>query len=149
MSVRLVQDFDVFVDECRRALSQQVAGNTQPFQALWSHADDVVLMGAQGSHAVGWEEVSASLSWASSQLDFGDWRAENLLTEVSDNLAFTVDLEHMSRVVNGQEQQRTLRASQGYRVENGDWRLIFRHGDPMAEHVPLPTSKGDQSHEDV
>ncbi len=136
------QDFHVFVQQCRLALSQQVAGRTDPFQALWSHTDDVVLMGAAGSHAVGWKDVSASLSWASSQLDFGDWSAENLLTEITDNLAFTVDLEHMNHVVNGERQERTLRASQGYRVENGQWRVIFRHGDPMAERVALKVQAG-------
>jgi ketosteroid isomerase-like protein len=132
-----VQDFHVFVEQCRRAISQQVAGHTDAFQALWSHTDDVVLMGAAGSHAVGWDDVSASLSWASSQLDFGDWSAENLLTEITDTIAFTVDLEHMSHTLDGEKQERTLRASQGYRVESGEWRVIFRHGDPMAERVPL------------
>ncbi|HXW79209.1 MAG TPA: nuclear transport factor 2 family protein [Acidimicrobiales bacterium] len=138
MSGRSVQDFDVFVDRCRSALSQQVAGHTGPFQTLWSHTDDVVLMGAAGSHAVGWEDVSASLSWASSQLDFHNWSAENLLTEVTENIAFTVDLEHMSHIVAGEKQERTLRASQGYRVEDGEWRVVFRHGDPMAEPVVPP-----------
>ncbi len=130
-------DFDRFVDECRNAVRQQVAGNTEPFQALWSRADDVVLMGAAGSHAVGWDEVSAALSWASSQLDFGNWSFENLLMGVADDLAFTVDLEHMDHVVKGETQGRTLRASQGYRVEDGQWRVVFRHGDPMAERVEL------------
>lgn len=132
-------DFDRFVDECRNAVSQQVSGTTEPFQALWSRADDVVLMGAAGSHAVGWNDVSAALSWASSQLDFGNWSYENLLTAVADGLAFTVDLEHMNHVVNGETQARTLRASQGYRLENGQWRVVFRHGDPMAERVALRT----------
>jgi hypothetical protein len=94
-----VGDFNAFVDRCRRAVSQQVAGHTEPFQALWSRADDVVLMGAAGSHAVGWKEVSASLSWASSHLDYGNWSADNLLTAVAKDLGFTLDLEHMSRQV--------------------------------------------------
>lgn len=70
---------------------------------------------------------------ASQHLDFGNFTVENLLTCVSEDIAFTVDLEHMIREVNGQVEQRTLRASQGYRVEGDRWRVIFRHGDPMAE----------------
>lgn len=138
MSGRSNEEFNKFVDQCRSALSQQVAGHTEPFQALWSRADDVVLMGALGSHSVGWDDVSTALSFASSQLDFGNWSAENLLTGVADDLAFTVDLEHMNRSVNGEKQARTLRASQGYRLEDGEWRIIFRHGDPMAERVTPP-----------
>lgn len=132
------QEFDTFLEKCHVALSQQVAGHTDSFQALWSHTGDVVLMGAAGSHAVGWDEVSAGLTWASSHLDFADWHVENLLTSLNDELAFTVELEHMSHQVNGERQERTLRASQGYRFEDDGWRVVFRHGDPMAEPI-VPT----------
>jgi len=135
------EEFTRFVAECRHAVGHQVAGNTEPFQALWSHADDVVLMGALGSYAVGWPDVSTSLSFASSHLNWSGWNATNLLTSVTEVLAFTLDLEHMTRVVDGETQERTLRASQGYRLEDGQWRVIFRHGDPMAERIqppPLP-----------
>jgi ketosteroid isomerase-like protein len=132
------EHFEDFVVACRKALSEQVSGHTESFQALWSHRDDVVLMGAAGSHAVGWGNVSAGLSWASRHLDFTEWHAENLLVNVNDKLAFTVDLEHMSRQVGGEAQRRTLRASQGYRFEDGGWRVVFRHGDPMAERITPP-----------
>lgn len=143
MSEVSLGEFHKFVDQCRHAVSQQVAGHTEPFQDLWSRADDVVLMGAAGSHAVGWNDVSASLSWASSHLDFGDWSAENLLTAVTGSLGFTLDLEHMSRLVDGKVEERTLRASQGYRFEDGRWRVLFRHGDPMAERVEPRGARAD------
>jgi ketosteroid isomerase-like protein len=68
------------------------------------------------------------------------WRihVENLLTTVSGDLAFTVDLEHMSREVDGKTEDRTLRSSQAYRLEDGKWRVVFRHGDPMAEDIIPP-----------
>jgi hypothetical protein len=130
-----LQEFESFIDLCHLALSQQVSGHTDSFQALWSRADDVVLMGAAGSHAVSWEAVSAGLTWASEHLDFTGWYVENLLTSVNDRLAFTVELEHMSHEVNGERLERTLRASQGYRFEDDQWRVVFRHGDPMAERT--------------
>lgn len=137
-----VEQFEKFVLACRRALSEQVSGHTDAFQSLWSQADDVVLMGAGGSHAVGWSEVSASLSWASKHLDFSGWHVESLLVKVNDALAFTVDLEHMSHELNGKVEERTLRASQGYRFEDGQWRVVFRHGDPMAERSILSERVG-------
>jgi SnoaL-like domain len=134
------REFGDFRDRCHLALSEQVSGHTDSFQALWSHANDVVLIGAAGSHQVGWEEVSAALTWASEHLDFSGWHVENLLASVNAELAFTVELEHMSHQVNGEWQERTLRASQGYRFEDGHWRVVFRHGDPMAERIvpPMP-----------
>lgn len=136
-------DFEAFVDICRKAVAQQVSGRTETFQALWSRGEDVVLIGAAGSHQEGWHDVSKRLSWASQHLDFGGFHVENLLTNVSGELAFTVDLEHMSREVDGKTEHRALRSSQGYRFEGGRWRVVFRHGDPMAEDVLPPV---DSSH---
>jgi hypothetical protein len=133
MTTETDKDFFTFVGVCREAVAQQVGGQTQAFQSLWSRDDDVVLIGAAGSHQRGWHDVSARLSWASQHLNFEGFHVENLLANVSGDLAFTVDLEHMSRKVNGELEERTLRASQGYRMENGQWRVVFRHGDPMAE----------------
>ncbi len=132
------QDFDTFVGVCREAVAQQVSGRTEQFQSLWSRDDDVVLVGAAGSHQKGWPDVSERLSWASQHLNFGGFHVENLLTSVSGDLAFTVDLEHMSRDIDGKIEQRTLRSSQGYRFEHGLWRVVFRHGDPMAEDTLPP-----------
>jgi len=37
-----------FVSVCQAALGELVEGRPEPFKALWSHADDVVIMGAFG-----------------------------------------------------------------------------------------------------
>ncbi len=136
------KDFQAFVGTCREAVAEQVSGRTGAFQSLWSQDDDVVLIGAAGSHQKGWHDVSERLSWASQHLNFGGFHVENLLTSVSGDLAFTVDLEHMSREVGGEREHRTLRSSQGYRLEDGRWRVVFRHGDPMAEDI-LPPGNSD------
>ncbi len=130
--------FDDFMGVCREAVAQQVSGRTEAFQRLWLHDDDVVLIGAAGSHQKGWHNVSARISWASQHLNFGSFHVENLLTSVSAGLAFTVDLEHMSRDNDGNTEHRTLRSSQGYPLERGQWRVVFRHGDPMAEDILPP-----------
>jgi hypothetical protein len=134
----ITDDFAEFVGTCRAAVAQQVSGRTEAFQSLWSRDDDVVLLGAAGSHQQGWRDVSDRLTWASQHLNFGGFHVENLLSIVSGNLAVTVDLEHMSREVNGEIEHRTLRTSQGYRLEHGGWRVVFRHGDPMDEDLLPP-----------
>jgi ketosteroid isomerase-like protein len=136
------KDIQVFVSRCRKAVAEQVSGRTEAFQALWSQADDVVLIGAAGSHQKGWHDVSERLSWASEHLNWGGFQVENLLTNVSEDLAFTVDLENMTREVEGKTEQRILRSSQGYRFEDGQWRVVFRHGDPMAEDLLPPENAG-------
>ena len=120
-----------FVKRCLDGLSHQVQGNSAPFLEVWSHAEDVAILGALGSYAQGWDNVRTHLLGASRSLDWTDLSVERLLTTASGGLAVTVVLEHMTRNVEGQPGSRTLRTSQAYRRENGKWRLILRHANPV------------------
>ena len=53
------------------------------------------------------------------------------MTVVGDDLAYTVDLEYMTRHAGDQPQPRTLRRTQAYRRENGEWKVILRHADEL------------------
>jgi ketosteroid isomerase-like protein len=46
-------------------------------------------------------------------------------------LAYTVDLEHMTRHDGGRPQPRTLRCTQAYRREGGMWKVMLRHADEL------------------
>ncbi|HUA48540.1 MAG TPA: nuclear transport factor 2 family protein [Solirubrobacteraceae bacterium] len=124
-------EFEEFVARCVEGLSHQVRGDSPPFQEVWSHADDVSILGAVGSYAQGWENVSAHLFGASRSLDWTGLSVQRLLTSASGDLAVTVVLEHMTREVDGKPDARTLRTTQAYRRENGEWRLILRHANPV------------------
>ena len=126
-------DWDQFRSRCQEALGALVEGRSEPFKALWSHADDVVIMGAFGGHERGWQLVSARLDWAATGIKATDRVTENVVTVIGDNLAFTVDMEHMTRRTGAQPQPRTLRCTQAYRRENGEWRVILRHADELAD----------------
>lgn len=49
--------------------------------------------------------------------------------DVVGDMAFTVGLEHTSASVDGDPRTYTLRATQVYRRENGDWMVAHRHAD--------------------
>jgi ketosteroid isomerase-like protein len=104
---------------CQQALGELVEGRPEPFKALWSHAEDVVIMGAFGGYERGWEQVSARLDWAAKGIASTDRSVENVVTVVSGDLAYTVDLEHMTRHAGDRPQPRTLRCTQAYRRESG------------------------------
>ena len=124
-------DWDRFISRCQDALADLVEGRPEPFKGLWSHADDVVIMGAFGGYERGWAEVSARLDWASAGIKATNRVAENVVTLVGDDLAYTVDLEHMTRHTGDQPVTRTLRCTQVYRRESGEWRVILRHADEL------------------
>jgi ketosteroid isomerase-like protein len=126
------REFEEFVTLCHEGLGYQVGGKTEPFQALWSHADDVVIMGAVGTYTRGWEDVSAHLAAASKLLNWTNLGAENIGRVVRDIVALTIEQETMARAVDGKEESRTLRSTQAYRIENGDWKIIHRHANTVS-----------------
>ena len=81
----------------KHAQREMGAGRPEPFKALWSHTDDVVIMGGFGGYERGWEQVSARLDWVSKGLATSDRSEENIVTVVGEDLGYTVDLEHMTR----------------------------------------------------
>jgi ketosteroid isomerase-like protein len=124
-------EWDRFISRCQQALGELVQGRSEPFKALWSHADDVVIMGAFGGYERGWPLVSDRLDWAAKGIKSTDRVAENVLTVVNDDLAYTVDLEHMTRHAGDSAMPRTLRCTQVYRREDGEWKVVLRHADEL------------------
>jgi len=123
------RELRAFVDRCHAAITQQSQGDPEPFLELWSRADDVTIMAAIGGYQVGFDAVRELLTAASKTQHFDGWSAENMATVVEENLAFTVELEHYADSDDGEDKGMTLRATQIYRRENGQWRVIHRHGD--------------------
>jgi ketosteroid isomerase-like protein len=116
-------------------------GDPQPRLAMWSTNDPVTLFGA-GMSGRGWDKVSGIFrSIASRWSDCTDQRVEILAAGVSGDLAYTVELEHTSVSVDGVPvEPYTLRVTQLYRREDGEWRVVHRHGDqiPYDQPQPLP-----------
>jgi hypothetical protein len=124
-------DLDDFIRRCQDGLRHQVQGDSEPFLEVWSHADDVAILGAIGSHARGWEDVKIHVLAASKLLNWTSVSVERIVTIVADELAVTVVLERMTREVNGEMDARALRVTHAYRRERGEWRLILRHANQV------------------
>jgi ketosteroid isomerase-like protein len=120
-----------FIERCHRALRQHTGGNPRPYLELWSRADDVSLMGGVGGHQVGIEQVTELLTAAAKTLNYETWDAENLVTGFGGTLGFTVELERLTRHVDGTLEEMSLRATSIYRREDGAWKVIHRHGDSL------------------
>ena len=68
---------------------------------------------------------------ASQTQHFDTWSAENIVTAVVSDLAFSVELEHYAQQAGAEDKGMTLRATQIYRRENGEWKVVHRHGDAL------------------
>jgi ketosteroid isomerase-like protein len=127
-----MSELEEFMLRCQEGLRHQVGGESEPLLELWSHAGDVAILGAIGSYARGWESVRTHLLGAAKSLNWTQLTLENVLSTAGEELAVSVNLERMTREVDGRTEGRTLRATQVYRREAGEWRLILRHANTVS-----------------
>ncbi len=107
------------------ALRRLHADGPAALLATWSDGDDVTTMNAAGGYELGQERVRGRWSWwAGRGVPMPATRVEHLASVVGVDLAYTVALEHHG--------ERVLRVTHVYRREDGDWKLVHRHADPLA-----------------
>jgi ketosteroid isomerase-like protein len=115
-------------------------GDPAPRMQMWSPQDAVTLLGAIKTNS-GWDEVSRVFRWLGSGFsDCTAYRFELIAAGVSGDLAYTVGFEHTSVSWDGVAlEPYTLRVTHVYRRENGEWKIVHRHGDRLPIDQSLPT----------
>ncbi len=106
-------------------------GDAGPLQMLFSHADDVTVMGGFGGVERGWAEVGPRLAWAASHFQGGAYSQQVVAATVGQEVACLVSVERWARKgVDGERLPALdLRVTQTFRLEDGRWRLVHRHAD--------------------
>lgn len=108
-------------------------GNAAPRRALWSRNEPVSILGAL-RNANGQQEIDDVFSWLEKTFsDCTSWEFELQAYDVVGDMAYTAGFEHNSFSVDGQPRTSTLRATQVYRREGGEWRVAHRHADTLTE----------------
>ncbi|GAA0959092.1 hypothetical protein GCM10009554_72260 [Kribbella koreensis] len=108
-------------------------GDPAPRRALWSRNEPVSVLGAW-RNAHGQQEIDELFTaLGKSFSDCTSYAFELMAYDVVGDMAYTAGLEHTSASVDGQPRTYTLRATQVYRREGGDWKVAHRHGDTVAD----------------
>ena len=108
-------------------------GNPAPRRAIWSRKEPVSVLGAW-RNARGQQELDALFTaLGNSFSNCTSYRFELQAYDVVGDMAYTAGLEHTSCSVDGQPRSYTLRATQVYRREGGEWKVAHRHGDTVTE----------------
>ena len=116
--------------EAERALHN---GDAAPRRALWSRNEPVSVLGAW-RNAYGRQEIDELFTDLGSTFsDCTSFVFELQSYDVVGDMAYTAGLEHTSASVGGEPRTYTLRATQVYRREDGEWRVAHRHGDTVIE----------------
>ncbi len=122
------------VEQYHRALQAYVAGDADPVMRLFSRRDDVTLANPLGPPARGWNQVEEALDRAASQLHGGEpIRSERISEVVTEDLAYTLEIERTGIKAGGSDKIApvSLRVTTIFRREDGEWRIVHRHADPI------------------
>lgn len=138
------ESFRAFLKRQEEAEAALVQGDVEPRLALWSRSDPVSLLGAWGPNKTGWPELERTYRWVADRLGSGEYRDFRYDVEVSEvsadgQMAYSVGFERFDEVlVDGGRKPWTVRVTHVYRWEDGDWRIVHRHGDlaPVDESPP-------------
>ena len=133
-------DVDQLIKQYQLALGDFVKGNPEPVKKLFSHREDVSLANPLGPPAHGWEQVAQTIERAASNLRDGEFlSAEIIERNITPELAYAVWLEQATAKVGGEEDifaPIALRVTMIFRPEDGEWKVVHRHADPITTPQP-------------
>lgn len=111
-------------------------GDAAPRFATWSHNDPVTLFGAARS-ATGWDQIRPVFEALGSAFsNCTSYRNEVVAAGASGDLAYMVAFEHTTASVNGAPPEPyVLRVTTVFRKEEGEWKVVHRHGDPASDNA--------------
>ena len=134
-----VHESDLPLEEYHRAGLEITNGNPDVYKALYSRRDDVTVANPFGPPARGWSDVSATFERAAKVYRNGEIVGfENVSTVITSDLAYTVELESYRARVGGAEQlvSVSLHVTTIFRREDGVWKVVHRHADPITAKRP-------------
>jgi ketosteroid isomerase-like protein len=119
-----------------------IYGDAELRMELWSRRDPVSLVGAWGPNKTGWAELSRIFRWVASRLEHGtysDFRWDIEVADACGEMGYTVGFERFNHhTEDGGVEPITVRVTHVYRREDGEWKIVHRHGDlaPVDESPP-------------
>jgi len=134
-----VDDLDQVVEQYHLALGEIVKGNPEPLKMVYSHREDVSLANPFGPPVRGWEQAAQTMERAASRYRDGEIVGfENVAKYVTPELAYIVEVERYKAKVGGGEELApiSLRVTSIFRREDGVWKIVHRHADPITTAQP-------------
>ena len=111
------------------ALNAMFEGETEPMKEVWSHAEDVTYMGPAGEILIGWDRVFAIWETQAAKMLGGKVKPEQTNVTLGKDLAIVNCYEVGENFVDGSPQRVSIRATNVFRKENGQWKMIGHHTD--------------------
>jgi ketosteroid isomerase-like protein len=134
-----IDELDELIGRFNLAQAEFLKGNVEPMNELFSHSEDVTLNNPLSPPAHGWDEVASTMERAASQFRDGEIVAfETIEKHATDEFAYVVRVERTTAKVGGSEEVApiALRVTMIFRPEEGTWKIVHRHADPITTAQP-------------
>lgn len=115
------------------AINAMFTGDVGPIEAIWSHADDVTYMGPNGHFDYGWSAVFKDWKSQAALKLGGHVEAVEIHAIAGQDVAIVSDYEQGENTnANGKIQHVKLRATNIFRKEGGQWKVVGHHTDRLS-----------------
>jgi len=132
-------DFDQMLEAYHLAAAEFVKGNPETYKTLFSQREDVTVANPFGPVRRGWTEVAETIGSAATYYRDGEVIGfENVATRVTPDLAYIVEVERYRAKMGGSNEVASvsLRTTSVFRPEDGAWKVVHRHADPITSARP-------------
>jgi ketosteroid isomerase-like protein len=133
------QDLDLALEQCHLALGEFVKGDPEPLKDLYSHRDDATLANPFYPAPRGWAGVAKAMEGAASRYRDGAVTGfERVVAHETPELACIVEVERYEVKLGGSDDLTpvALRVTTVLRPEDGAWKIVHRHADPITSERP-------------
>jgi ketosteroid isomerase-like protein len=137
--VEAPSDLEAFVEEHHRALAEFVRGDPAPLRALFSQAGDVTVANPFGGIARGWDEARSRMETAAGFYRDGEVLGfDRAALVAASDMACLVEVESYRARFAGADEPTdiSIRVTTVMRREDGRWRQVHRHADPLTPARP-------------
>jgi ketosteroid isomerase-like protein len=115
------------------ALNEIFKGEVAAMEEVWSHDEDTSYMGPMGGMKSGWGEISAQWKAVAARNLGGEIRSEREKAILGSKLAVVYSVEVGHHVdEDGNREDVSIRATNIFRKEDGQWKMIGHHTDLTA-----------------
>jgi ketosteroid isomerase-like protein len=124
-----------FLRRFEAGLNDFINGDATLWKENASKLEDAAIMGAWGAYEKGWGEAGPRYDWAAARFisSGAQVQIEYLAAGASGDLAYTIAIERSNALIVDQRERApmALRVTHLFRKENGEWKLLHRHADPL------------------
>ena len=120
------------VDQWFDVLNAMLNGDPKPFAALYSHKDDVIYMGAEGTYRTGWQATYADWTAQAEKSTGGKVEGADIRVVVKGDMATAAHYTKGAvKQPDGTMAETAVRETSVFREEDGQWRMIGHHADGL------------------